>query len=648
MVKIISFVIVYIRGLIEFHGDPDSQSILYSGLNGTGKTAMLYAINFAITGIKYIPLHLEFDPDSGVEFFTHIDGIGKEKNARVEMELSYGGEGKTFRLVRYLNNPNEPKLIPNNSQTRKVLAELSAQHQLVLSRQNLLNFVKAQPTVRAEMLEAAFGKQKITAEREKLEYDLSRSISTLTAAQKLHYDSQINLSKCLNTDEINDENVLAIVNKHLRNLNMEELTTIPEDQIFLNEDSNKSNNYSTIMPKDSTSKNGLSKRLFEDDERFLESLQWYFQEYMLNNEKLDQAREEVAKVEAVKNEFNRISDVELNSVYDKIKQDFRKYYHFMIRESINVKESNLQVRLETKEGKLHFDVVFCDRGTFPPTALHSEGNQDVIGICMFLAIMNQERDGNVPIMLLDDILTSVDENYRDRVCKLLKKFFSETQIIATTHDRVMARHFRNQGLISNEVRLVGWDITTGPKIYQVENWQAKIRKLIEIGDYEVAAHQLRYHLEGIFYNLACDLGAMVSLRRDSQYGFGELKDAIVARVSNLIDGAKTRINNNLQEDPDKSESQANLDALKKFQRRFKKCVGRADYHQWLINVTLHNEEALMISKDELEATVIAYANLLNCLWCSKCNRWLDLRNITDAPTTLQCISDHMNTNLKLV
>ena len=145
MIKVVSFLIVQIRGLMEFFGVPDSQSILYSGPNGTGKSALLYSIDFAITGNKFIPLHLEFDPVTGVEYFSHIDFKDQADNARVELKLSYGEEGNTFTVIRYVNSPEKTKLIPDTPETRKILADLSAHYQRVLSRQNLLKFVKAQP-----------------------------------------------------------------------------------------------------------------------------------------------------------------------------------------------------------------------------------------------------------------------------------------------------------------------------------------------------------------------------------------------------------------------------------------------------------------------------------------------------------------------
>ncbi len=827
MTKVVNFLIVQIRGLVEFFGNPDTQSILYSGLNGTGKTAMLYAIDFAITGKKFIPLHLEFDPDTGEEFFPHIEFKDQAKNARVELELSYGEEGKTFTVTRYVNSPDKPKLVPDNTQTRKTFAELSAQHQRVLSRQNLLNFVKAQPEARAKMLEVASGKEKISIEREKLEFDLARVNSNLETSMEEYYESYQKLAKLLKVEAINGNDILVVVNRYRREINLEPLNVIPEDQNFLTGAEKKESYLKTnlgiikfrlsrflqfldklpnlanievqsqlenisklekdenlllwpkihslieevkelqiekccpvcdtelqskvsfqnqiskalskkpaqklwksinennsilvkqienitkqftstigtfsrigqsnlaemlenwcsdlehlkvqlldpkklvevkkrlqsnwvgipegsiqqfdklyesikLMPAEGIIEDYFGGRDSDEIEKILESAQWSYQEYILNNEKLEQAKENVNLVKAEYREFSKFTDAELNAEYSEIAKNFSKFYRYLISDEVNVEEKDLDVKLESEQGELRFDVVFHNRGTFPPTALHSEGYQDVIGICMFLAVMHHEREGNVPFMLLDDVLTSVDENHRDQVCKLLKKFFKDTQIIATTHDRVMARHFRNRGLIDKEVRLVGWNLKTGPKTYQVDNWLERINKLLELGDIEMAAHQLRYHLEGVFYNIACDLGAMVNLRRDNQYDFGELKDGVVARVNKLVDGAKIRINTKLKADPKNLELVENLNVVKKFQRQFKRSVNRADDQQWLINPTLHNNPSQIVSKNELEETVSAYANLLNCLQCPKCNRWLDLRKLDATSTPLECIRDHMN------
>ena len=172
-------------------------------------------------------MHLEFDPDSGAEFFTHIDYKNQTENARVELKLGYGEDRETFTVIRYVNSPNKFKLNPDTPQTRKVFAELSAQHQLVLSRLNLLNFVKAQPITRAEMLETVLEMEGITREREKLAYKRDRERAKQNTAKDKFANSQDILTNLFGTSVATDEDFLAIVNQYRKTIYMEPLVAIP-------------------------------------------------------------------------------------------------------------------------------------------------------------------------------------------------------------------------------------------------------------------------------------------------------------------------------------------------------------------------------------------------------------------------------------
>ncbi len=81
---------------------------------------------------------------------------------------------------------------------------------------------------------------------------------------------------------------------------------------------------------------------------------------------------------------------------------------------------------------------FYDRGLFAPGAYHSEGHQDGMGVCLYLALMKQLFGARFSLALLDDVVMSVDSGHRYQFCKLLKKHFPETQFIITTHDRLWA------------------------------------------------------------------------------------------------------------------------------------------------------------------------------------------------------------------
>jgi energy-coupling factor transporter ATP-binding protein EcfA2 len=69
-----------------------------------------------------------------------------------------------------------------------------------------------------------------------------------------------------------------------------------------------------------------------------------------------------------------------------------------------------------------------------PRLTLSEGHRNSLGLCIFLTLARTANTKDEPI-ILDDIITSFDREHRGFVADLLKKFFSDRQVILFTHDR---------------------------------------------------------------------------------------------------------------------------------------------------------------------------------------------------------------------
>ncbi|GAG43805.1 unnamed protein product, partial [marine sediment metagenome] len=103
-----------------------------------------------------------------------------------------------------------------------------------------------------------------------------------------------------------------------------------------------------------------------------------------------------------------------------------------------------------------------------PLLHYSESHLDTLGLCYFLAIRKREsqQNPNFKLLVLDDVLYSVDAQHRSRFANLLKDNFNDHQILITTHDPVFYDKLR-QTLGGNEVeyvRLTNWDIERGPTL----------------------------------------------------------------------------------------------------------------------------------------------------------------------------------------
>jgi recombinational DNA repair ATPase RecF len=143
------------------------------------------------------------------------------------------------------------------------------------------------------------------------------------------------------------------------------------------------------------------------------------------------AKEQTQKARQISDIYATTSDKVLAGIYTDVEKDFSSLYGFINRED----EDKFKAQLIPSLGKLGFDVDFYGRGFFPPGAYHSEGHQDSMGLCLYLALMKYLQGGNFTFAVLDDVLMSVDAGHRREVCALLKKEFPNTQFIMTTHDQ---------------------------------------------------------------------------------------------------------------------------------------------------------------------------------------------------------------------
>jgi hypothetical protein len=110
-----------------------------------------------------------------------------------------------------------------------------------------------------------------------------------------------------------------------------------------------------------------------------------------------------------------VLEEELNALYDEVEKDFSAFYRAINEDD----ESTFTAKLTPSEGKLDLEVNFYERGLFPPAAYHSEGHQDGMGVCLYLALMKRLFGDKFTFALLDDVVMSVDSGHRYQFCKLL-------------------------------------------------------------------------------------------------------------------------------------------------------------------------------------------------------------------------------------
>ena len=328
-------------------------------------------------------------------------------------------------------------------------------------------------------------------------------------------------------------------------------------------------------------------------------------------------------------------EAELNALYENVEEDFSAFYR-TINEGDEVE---FTAKLTPTEGKLDFTVNFYERGLFPPAAFHSEGHQDGMGVCLYLALMKRLFGDRFTIALLDDVVMSVDAGHRYQFCKLLKAHFPDTQFIITTHDRLWAEQMRAAGLVTTKTSLVfhSWTVETGPLVESsTEIWE-EISVSLAKGKVEAAASALRHHLEYASRRLADSLGAKPVFKSDGNYELGELLPSVLARLRELCGKAADAAQSWGNE-----VAKADTAALK---TKLSTCNGATSVEQWAVNRAVHYNEWANFGRRDFEPVVAAFKELLDCFRCSSCEAWL-YATPRGTPDALRCSCTKINFNLK--
>lgn len=326
----------------------------------------------------------------------------------------------------------------------------------------------------------------------------------------------------------------------------------------------------------------------------------------------------------------------LVGLYEGVKDDFEKYYRIVNQED----EGEFEAALSPSEGKLELEVDFYKRGKFPPGAYHSEGHQDAMGLCLYLALMKRVLGENFRLAVLDDVVMSVDRDHRKSLCRLLREEFPSTQFIITTHDMTWAKQMGKAGLVPSKavVAFRGWKVDTGPIVEAVQDVWDEIEADLEKDKVSDAAACLRRHVEFVLQEIADELRAAVVFSSDNSWDLGELFPAVLSRYKRLL-GRAAKSAQDWKNTAAAESAKARAESLSK---KAEACGGE----QWMINKSIHYSDWADLTSAEFRPVVDAFKGFLEELWCGNCRSWLRVTPRKGDAETLRC--DCGGTNLNLV
>jgi recombinational DNA repair ATPase RecF len=315
----------------------------------------------------------------------------------------------------------------------------------------------------------------------------------------------------------------------------------------------------------------------------------------------------------------------LNELFASISDRFTEFYKAMHIDD----EKDFSAVLNNDGAAVNMSVDFYGQGQFPPMAFHSEGHQDSMGIALFFALMEKLTTSESGLVVLDDVVMSVDIEHRKNFCRLLKKFFPERQFIITTHDTVWAKNLVNEGVVDrkNSIQFLYWNVTEGPIMVVGQDVWNTSRAKADI-DLHGASAFLRREMECFFENVCDKLHARIRYNNVHKWDYGQYMNAAYKELQDLIKKAVQQAR-----EFNKTEAISQLETLSS---TLKTLITAVNAENWVTNVLIHYNPDYEISKAEFLAAVDALEKFCQCFECSKCNTTIYVLYTGETPVTLMC------------
>jgi recombinational DNA repair ATPase RecF len=185
MIRVEKLVITEFRGIRSLTLNLGNKSFLIHGPNGTGKSGIVDAIDFALSGSV---ARLTGAGTGGITVLRHAPHVNyrdKASEARVELTFTDTVSGGTGTLSRTVRTAKTFTLTPDTPTLRDAIARAAAHPELILTRREVLKFVLAEPGKRSDEVQALLKLERLGTLRKTL-----KTANGQLTSQKTHADAE--------------------------------------------------------------------------------------------------------------------------------------------------------------------------------------------------------------------------------------------------------------------------------------------------------------------------------------------------------------------------------------------------------------------------------------------------------------------------
>jgi len=229
--------------------------------------------------------------------------------------------------------------------------------------------------------------------------------------------------------------------------------------------------------------------------------------------------------------FSEEKNNKVQDIYQSIKEDVNKYYTILHPEDPHF---NIDLELDEKRrASTNLSITSFGEYSEDPKAYISEGHQDSLGLCIFLAFA-KNFNGQCNLLVLDDVVTTIDSQHRQKICYLLDQNFQDYQLIITTHDEVWYEQIKRLCTNFKALEIISWSKKTGPMIRPYTSRWEKIEEKIGLSEKEGVGNASRQYAEWLLSQMGETIMARLPLRQSGLYTMNELMNAVISRIQRLV------------------------------------------------------------------------------------------------------------------
>ena len=232
MIRLKTIHIEDFRGIKALDLDLGGGNFGICGPNGTGKSGVVDAIEFCLTG-SLTRLSGQGQGELSIgKHAPHVDSRTQPEKAKVEITASIPSLGKDVTISRSVKTPKQVTIMPSGGPEAEIVKSLQAHPEFALSRREIAKYIITPPSQRSTDVQNLLRLDQIGDLRKALNTYNNKCRGDANDAAGTKQKAEQELKTALGVTELKREFVLAKANEPRKVLGLPDLTELKPETIF--------------------------------------------------------------------------------------------------------------------------------------------------------------------------------------------------------------------------------------------------------------------------------------------------------------------------------------------------------------------------------------------------------------------------------